>query len=208
MHEKKIFTPPFSMGRHDGRGGRSFRPGRKNGFRDKKGKGNTYRERSQGNFGKRGGKARVAISRYVLEYQKSNMHVPTRDHQSTTTVNGHVSDFNSSSCRPNVDDREHTTNQRNANQEIKPDRVESSFASKSLPTEDMSEEQQDMLKMFGFAGFGTTKGRAVVDNQHGPAKGGARIEKGPRKYRQYMNRLGKNRLLDKDNTGSQSSKII
>ena len=136
------------------------------------------------------------------------MHVPTRDHQSTTTVNGHVSDFNSSSCRPNVDDREHTTNQRNANQEIKPDRVESSFASKSLPTEDMSEEQQDMLKMFGFAGFGTTKGRAVVDNQHGPAKGGARIEKGPRKYRQYMNRLGKNRLLDKDNTGSQSSKII
>ena len=100
------------MGRHDGRGGRSFGPGRKNGFRDKNGKGNTYRERSQGNFGKRGGKARVAISRYVLEYQKSNMHVPTRDHQSGTTVNGHVSDFNSSSCRPNVDDREHTTNKK------------------------------------------------------------------------------------------------
>ena len=70
----------------------------------------------------------------------------------------------------------------------------------------MSEEQQDMLKMFGFAGFGTTKDRAVVDNQHGPARGGARIEKGPRKYRQYMNRLGKNRLLDKDT--SQSSKIL
>ena len=207
MHEEKFLPRLFSMGRRDGRGGRSFRPGRKNGFRDKNGKVNTYRERSQGNFGQRGGKARVAISRYVLEYQKSNMHVPTRDHQSGTTVNGHVSDFNSSSCRPNVDQREHTTSKRNANQEIKPDRAESSSASNSLPTEDMSEEQQDMLKMFGFAGFGTTKDKAVVDNQHGPAKGGARIEKGPRKYRQYMNRLGKNRLLDKD-TGSQSSKII
>ena len=118
------FTPPFSMGRYDGRGGRSFRPGRKNGFRDKNGKGNTYRERSQGNFGKRGGKARVAIFRYVLEYQKSNMHVPTCDHQSATTVNGHDSDVNSSSCRPNVDYREQTTNKRNANQEIKPDRVD------------------------------------------------------------------------------------
>ena len=195
------------MGRRDGRGGRSSRGGRKNHFRDKNGKGNTYRDRGRGNSGQRGGKARVAISRYVLEYQKSHLYVPTRGHQSFGSVNDQATDLNINACRPRIDCVEHTTTQRNAVDEIKADNTNSSSDSKLLPTEDLSEEQQNMLKMFGFAGFGTTKGRPVEDNQHGPAKGGARIEKGPRKYRQYMNRLSKNRLLDND-TGSQTSKII
>ena len=74
----------------------------KNGFRDKNGKVNTYRE-SQGNFGKRGGKARVAILDTCWNI-KSQMHLPTCDNQSATS-NGHVSDFNSNSYRPNVDYR-------------------------------------------------------------------------------------------------------
>ncbi len=61
--------------------------------------------------------------------------------------------------------------------------------------EEASEEElEDML---GFTGFGSTKGKAVVDNQLGPAAGAASKHKA-RKYRQYMNRKGGfNRPLQK-----------
>ena len=49
----------------------------------------------------------------------------------------------------------------------------------------------------GFGGFGTTKGKAVEDNQSSAARGASSKNKG-RKYRQYMNRKGGfNRPLDK-----------
>ena len=56
-----------------------------------------------------------------------------------------------------------------------------------------------MMQMMGFGGFGTTKGKAVADNQSSAARGAASKNKG-RKYRQYMNRKGGfNRPLDKMN---------
>lgn len=61
------------------------------------------------------------------------------------------------------------------------------------------DEGEKMRIMMGFGGFGTTKGKAVADNQHGAARGAASKNKG-RKYRQYMNRKGGfNRPLDKMN---------
>ena len=63
--------------------------------------------------------------------------------------------------------------------------------------EDDDEEQQQMMHLMGFGGFGTTKGKAVTDNQSSAARGAASKNKG-RKYRQYMNRKGGfNRPLDK-----------
>ncbi len=60
-------------------------------------------------------------------------------------------------------------------------------------------EEEQMRMMLGFNGFGTTKGKAVADNQHSAARGAASKNKG-RKYRQYMNRKGGfNRPLDKMN---------
>lgn len=61
------------------------------------------------------------------------------------------------------------------------------------------DEQDDMMQMLGFGGFGSTKGKAVQDNQSSAARGAASKNKG-RKYRQYMNRKGGfNRPLDKMN---------
>ena len=65
--------------------------------------------------------------------------------------------------------------------------------------EEIDEEQNAMMQMLGFGGFGSTKGKAVVDNQMSAARGAASKNKG-RKYRQYMNRKGGfNRPLDKMN---------
>lgn len=63
--------------------------------------------------------------------------------------------------------------------------------------EELDDEQRQMMEMMGFGGFGTTKGKAVEDNQSSAARGAASKNKG-RKYRQYMNRKGGfNRPLDK-----------
>lgn len=65
--------------------------------------------------------------------------------------------------------------------------------------EEEDEEQAAMMSLMGFGGFGTTKGKAVADNQISAARGAASKNKG-RKYRQYMNRKGGfNRPLDKMN---------
>lgn len=46
-----------------------------------------------------------------------------------------------------------------------------------------------MMKMMGFAGFDSTKGKAIAENSRGPAKGAISKHK-KRVYRQYMNRRG------------------
>ena len=46
----------------------------------------------------------------------------------------------------------------------------------------------------GFTGFSSTKGKVVEDNLLGPAAGAVAKHKG-RKYRQYMNRKGKQCIL-------------
>ena len=59
------------------------------------------------------------------------------------------------------------------------------------------DEEEQMRKLLGFNGFGSTKGEAVEDNQSSAARGGAAKNKA-RKYRQYMNRKnGFNRPLEK-----------
>ncbi|KAL7526972.1 hypothetical protein ACHAXR_001736 [Thalassiosira sp. AJA248-18] len=64
---------------------------------------------------------------------------------------------------------------------------------------DDDDNEEQMMQMIGFGGFGTTKGKAVADNQSSAARGAASKNKG-RKYRQYMNRKGGfNRPLDKMN---------
>lgn len=50
-------------------------------------------------------------------------------------------------------------------------------------------QEQQMMKLMGFAGFDTTKGKGVEDNKRGPAKGAISKHK-EREYRQYMNRRG------------------
>ena len=64
-----------------------------------------------------------------------------------------------------------------------------------LTAEDIAgktEEEIDMMKLMGFDGFNTTKGKKVTGN----AKGDVHIVT-KRKYRQYMNRKGGfNRPLD------------
>lgn len=45
------------------------------------------------------------------------------------------------------------------------------------------------MKLMGFAGFDSTKGKGVEDNNRGPAKGAISKHKA-REYRQYMNRRG------------------
>ena len=65
--------------------------------------------------------------------------------------------------------------------------------------EEEDEERIEMMNLIGFGGFGSTKGKAVADNQISAARGAASKNKG-RKYRQYMNRKGGfNRPLDKMN---------
>lgn len=55
-----------------------------------------------------------------------------------------------------------------------------------------TEEEIDMMKMMGFGGFGTTKGKKVKGNDVGDVHVVVK-----RKYRQYMNRKGGfNRPLD------------
>lgn len=64
---------------------------------------------------------------------------------------------------------------------------------------DGMDEQEQMQRLLGFSGFGTTKGQEVEDNKTSAAKGTASKNKA-RKYRQYMNRKGGfNRPLDKIN---------
>ncbi|GBG25642.1 U4/U6.U5 small nuclear ribonucleoprotein 27 kDa protein [Hondaea fermentalgiana] len=59
----------------------------------------------------------------------------------------------------------------------------------------MSEEEQ-MKMLLGITSFDSTKEKVVEDNQRGPAKGAAALNK-KRKFRQYMNRKGGfNRSLD------------
>lgn len=61
------------------------------------------------------------------------------------------------------------------------------------------DEEEQMQKLLGFDGFGSTKGQVVEDNQSTAARGGAAKNKA-RKYRQYMNRKnGFNRPLEKMN---------
>ncbi|VEU42504.1 unnamed protein product [Pseudo-nitzschia multistriata] len=61
------------------------------------------------------------------------------------------------------------------------------------------DEEEQMRKLLGFDGFGSTKGEAVEDNHSTAARGGAAKNKA-RKYRQYMNRKsGFNRPLEKMN---------
>ena len=61
------------------------------------------------------------------------------------------------------------------------------------------DEEEQMRKLMGFDGFGSTKGESVEDNQSTAARGGAAKNKA-RKYRQYMNRKsGFNRPLEKMN---------
>mmetsp|Transcript_896 Transcript_896/g.1885 ORF Transcript_896/g.1885 Transcript_896/m.1885 type:complete len:193 (+) Transcript_896:163-741(+) len=61
------------------------------------------------------------------------------------------------------------------------------------------DEEEQMRKLLGIDGFGSTKGKAVEDNQSTAARGGAAKNKA-RKYRQYMNRKnGFNRPLEKMN---------
>ncbi|XP_063371312.1 U4/U6.U5 small nuclear ribonucleoprotein 27 kDa protein [Cydia strobilella] len=58
--------------------------------------------------------------------------------------------------------------------------------------EGKSPEEQEMLKVMGFCGFDTTKGKKVEDNVEGDVHVVLK-----RKYRQYMNRKGGfNRPLD------------
>jgi len=56
------------------------------------------------------------------------------------------------------------------------------------PPRNINQEQQ-MMKLMGFSGFDTTKGKGVEDNKRGPAKGAVSKHKA-REYRQYMNRRG------------------
>ena len=74
------------------------------------------------------------------------------------------------------------------------------------PETPLSTEEASMMEILGFHGFGSTKGKAVVTNQFGPAKGAARIEaKSKRQYRQYKNRKGGAQLLSSE--ASITSKI-
>lgn len=58
------------------------------------------------------------------------------------------------------------------------------------------DEEEQMQKLLGFNGFGSTKGESVEDNQNSAARGVAAKNKA-RKYRQYMNRKnGFNRPLE------------
>jgi U4/U6.U5 tri-snRNP-associated protein 3 len=63
-----------------------------------------------------------------------------------------------------------------------------------LALEGKTEEEIEMLKVMGFAGFDTTKGKHVED---GKCNAHAINIQQKRKYRQYMNRKGGfNRPLD------------
>ena len=64
---------------------------------------------------------------------------------------------------------------------------------------DGMDEEEQMKRLLGFDGFGSTKGQAVEDNHSSAARGVAAKNKA-RKYRQYMNRKnGFNRPLEKMN---------
>lgn len=58
------------------------------------------------------------------------------------------------------------------------------------------DEEEQMQRLLGFGGFGTTKGQKVDDNHNSSAKGAAAKHKA-RKYRQYMNRKGGFKNLEK-----------
>ena len=61
---------------------------------------------------------------------------------------------------------------------------------------DLTNEEEQMMAMMGFGGFGSTKGKEIPDNKFGPSKG-ACDKKFHRKYRQYMNRVGSTMTLGK-----------
>lgn len=60
--------------------------------------------------------------------------------------------------------------------------------SSSFGEEDLDDDEQ-MMRLMGFGGFDSTKGKQVEDNQLTAAKGIAAAS-GKRVYRQYMNRKG------------------
>jgi hypothetical protein len=47
--------------------------------------------------------------------------------------------------------------------------------------------EAEMQRLLGFSSFGSTQGKAVEDNQTGPSKGHAKINK-VREYKQYLNK--------------------
>ena len=62
--------------------------------------------------------------------------------------------------------------------------------------EGVENEEEEMMKMMGFTGFDTSKGKATSTNRTQTTSASFKPE--PRKYRQYMNRKGGfNRPLDK-----------
>ena len=86
--------------------------------------------------------------------------------------------------------------EQDAIEERKPKPQETIIEVKPEELEGLDEEEQ-MRKLLGFDGFGSTKGEAVEDNQNSAARGVAGKNKA-RKYRQYMNRKnGFNRPLEK-----------
>lgn len=76
-------------------------------------------------------------------------------------------------------------------------RVKTNTGEEGDEEEDLQADEEEMNRLLGFGGFGSTKGKQVIDNAEGAAAGGAARHK-ERKYRQYMNRKGGfNRPLSK-----------
>ena len=171
---------------------------------------NGDRMRRKGNMSSRGGKKRVEVSRYALGYQQwkgKQQNGINSGKCKDSCVSPKYKDDNNTSDSDNIKKTDGITNHDNSNNGKETNRNQ---ICETVGSSDMHSpgDEMDIMRLMGFAGFGTTKGKAVEDNQIGPAKGGARIEKGPRKYRQYMNRLGKNKFLDNDAIGSRQNKII
>mmetsp|Transcript_45166 Transcript_45166/g.109304 ORF Transcript_45166/g.109304 Transcript_45166/m.109304 type:complete len:157 (-) Transcript_45166:2047-2517(-) len=83
-------------------------------------------------------------------------------------------------------------------EEAKPKPQETIIEVNEEELEGLDQEEQ-MRKLMGIQGFGTTKGKEVKDNKNSAARGVAAKNKA-RKYRQYMNRKnGFNRPLEKMN---------
>jgi hypothetical protein len=185
----EIFFVVESMPSRGGRGGRRRRW--EEGTRSANNQQNIGYNNSNSNnrgyrSGGRGGRMRVEISKYVLEYQN-------QEQQNIKCGNTIPSD---GKCDNHIEQNNVRTTTT-----VKTTKT-------TIENNNMSDEELNMMKIMGFCGFDSTKGKAIEDNQHGPAKGGARIEKGRRKYRQYMNRLGKNKMLDNDTVGSSINQII
>ena len=76
-------------------------------------------------------------------------------------------------------------------------RVKTTTGEEGDEEEELQADEDEMNRLLGFGGFGSTKGKQVIDNAEGAAAGAAAKHK-ERKYRQYMNRKGGfNRPLSK-----------